>query len=71
MMSIVHASGPGPLGQRLIFEGIGRHLVERQDHFGARVHGGQGAFPAAAHAVELLGKVLAELLGEEAVDDGV
>lgn len=59
-----------PLGL-LLFEGIDRDLAEWHDHFRARLCGDPGAFPAATQTVELLGKVLAELLGEETVDDGV
>lgn len=69
-MSVMMSMKQKSLGW-LIFEGIGRDLAERQDHLGARLHGGQGALPAAAHAVEPLRKVFAELLGEETVDDGV
>lgn len=56
---------------RLILEGFDRDIFELHDHFRARLRGGPGALPALSHTVQLLGEVLAELLGEETVDNGV
>lgn len=64
--------GLTPNNQGLIFEGIGRDLVDWHDHhIGARVSGDPGAFPAATYIVKLFSEVFAELLGKETVDDRV
>lgn len=63
--------GPDPSKQELIFDGIDRSVVDWNGHFSACVSGDPGAFLAAAHDIKLFAEVLAELLGEETVDDRV